>query len=221
MKVRIVAEIRRISEANGGRPPGRQKFEADTGIRTGEWLGVYWARWGDALTEAGYAPNEKQGKFDKNHVLRKLADSCRHFGHVPTSAEQKIYQRIDTAFPSHSTVSNHFPSKDELVEALRIWLVDNSEYDDVRVMLPSFVAPTPSTIRQPIADEGMVYLIKSGQYYKIGRSDELERRIKQIRVALPDTADLIHTIRTDDPVGIESYWHRRFADRRGTASGSN
>jgi hypothetical protein len=113
--------------------------------------------------------------------------------------------------PVHNTLAAHFPTKAELVAALRAFAVTHGNADLLRI-LPDDVKPReqpPATL-----SEGIVYLLKSGDHYRIGRGDELERRMREIRIALPETMTLVHTIQTDDPPGIEAYWHRRFSDRR-------
>jgi hypothetical protein len=215
MRERIVQEIRRIAEANDGKPPGRRSFELETGIRTSEWYGVIWARWSNALAEAGFEPNQKQGRLGQEFLMEKCAQAFRYYGKVPTAIEMRMYSKLDPQFPSHTTIGNHFRSKNNMIEELRACLADRDDYVDVADLLPD--PPTksdgePEKIgKQP---EGHVYLIRSGNYYKIGRSDELERRVKEIRIALPDAATLVQAIRADDPADIEAYWHRRFANRR-------
>jgi hypothetical protein len=213
MREYILAEIRRVA-ADQGKAPGRRVFERETGIKESEWRGVYWARWGDALVEAGLSANEKQARLDQDFFLEKLAQAFRHYGKVPSTIELRMYRKVDPSAPSHGTLDNHFGTKAAMLARLREWTAARDDYSDVAAMLPAEEAPAPILRRRADVPEGFVYLIRSGVHYKIGRSDELERRVKEIRIALPEAATLVHSIRTDDPAGIEAYWHRRFADRR-------
>lgn len=74
-------------------------------------------------------------------------------------------------------------------------------------------AKRASDDQRPNALLGFVYLLQSGRYYKVGRSNSTGRREYEVGLQLPEPARLIHRISTDDPVGIEGYWHRRFAEK--------
>jgi hypothetical protein len=208
----ILSEIKRLAEANGGQAPGKRAFEVATGITEGTWYGLYWARWGDALAEAGYQPNKLYGKSEVGHIISSFIEAARYYKRLPTAMQLRMFRRQRTGFPNEKTIYSHLGSKEELPSNLRTWLDDKAGYDDIIEML----GPERQRKTEPIssANEGIVYLIMSGAHYKIGRSDELERRVKEIRIALPEAATLVHSIRTDDPAGIEAYWHRRFADKR-------
>jgi hypothetical protein len=214
MRERILDEIRKFALANDGRVPGVRTFERETGIREGSWRGVLWARWSDAIREAGLEPNAKQGRIEEEFFLMKIAEACRHFGKFPTAMELRMFQQQDHDFPNVKSITRHFGSLRNVPDQLARWVRARGNYPDLVAMLgePSRALDgvlAPFTIR-----EGFVYLIRSGTHYKVGRSDELERRVKEIRIALPEAAELVHSIRTDDPPGIEAYWHRRFSDRR-------
>lgn len=213
MREQILNAIRRLSEANG-QPPGKRLFETSTGIKESAWYGVYWVRWSEALAEAGLAPNTRTVAHDEDFLFRKFADALRHFGRIPTVMELRMYGKKDPDFPNEKAALRPFGSKENMLTRLAEWATAQPAYNDVAAMLADREQPATETNGPATTVEGFVYLIRSGAHYKIGRSDELERRVKEIRIALPDAAALVHAIRTDDPAGIEAYWHRRFASRR-------
>ncbi len=47
--------------------------------------------------------------------------------------------------------------------------------------------------------------MKSGRFYKIGRSNATGRREYEVAIQLPEKLSTVHVIRTDDPAGIEAY----------------
>ncbi len=50
--------------------------------------------------------------------------------------------------------------------------------------------------------------------YKIGRTNLVDRRLGELGAMASVEYRLVHEIKTDDPAGVESYWHRRFGDKR-------
>jgi len=217
LKDHILSEIRRITALNDGKPVGELMFKKETGIAQHKWRPKIWLRWSDALSEAGFQPNALTQRLDSSKVLDGIITACRHYGRLPTRDELELFRQAEPSIPSANAIRRHFGGRSGLITALAKRASDDVTYSDIAALLPAD-APQPSFSLQQIgvtkSPEGFVYLIKAGDFYKVGRSDDLERRVKEIRIAMPDKAILAHSIRTDDPAGIEAYWHRRFADKR-------
>lgn len=216
-KHHILEEIKRTAEANGGVPLGRHRFLTETGIRESDWSGRFWTKWSDAVREAGYEPNAKQTAFDSKKLLEKLASLVRELGHYPVAAELRLKARSDPDFPSHNTFSR-FGGKAQVASSLLSWCKVSPGWEDVQAICAP-LAMSDEVDEAPVKDEaaapvGDVYLLKSGKYYKIGRSNAPGRRVYELGIQLPERVVTVHTIKTDDPVGIERYWHQRFSERR-------
>jgi len=214
-KTFILSEIKRTAADNGGVALGRQRFAAVTGIKQIDWYGKYWSRWGDALVEAGFAPNELQGSYDDAHLVEQLALLAKELGRFPVSGELRMKARSDQTFPSHNAFERLGPKSERAAKVLAYCKANGLE--DVAAICEPIAAVKQPEERLPINCEtptGFVYLARMGKFYKIGQTASLGRRQYELSIQLPEKLTLVHSITTDDPAGIEAYWHRRFDERR-------
>jgi len=216
----ILREIKRLAARNGGVPPGRGRFERETGTKQSEWYPQIWLRWSDAQAEAGYTPTQLKEKIRDEVVIEKYIALIRELKlkRPLVIGEIRNKARTDKSFPAH-TVFNRFGGKDKLIHAVSAYCQNKPEYEDISAICAAVEAST----RLPGMGEtthakvvvGFVYLMKSGRHYKIGRTSSVARRGGELTVKIPVPPKTIHSIETDDPVGVEAYWHKRFANKRG------
>ena len=224
-KQHIIEEIRRTAHDNDGVPLGVDRFEAETGIREAAWRGRFWARWGDAVREAGFTPNVLRPKTDEDVLLTQLGTFVREIQRFPTVAEMRMRKRKreNDAFPNHK-VLERVGSRQELIARLAAFCDRISGWSDVKAICQSMTASTAHTSdaeresENDGGDDGFVYLalmrVGREKRYKIGKANLVESRTRQIAVTLPEELKLVHAIGTDDAYGIEQYWHKRFAEKR-------
>jgi hypothetical protein len=119
-KAHILQEIQRTAAINGGTPLGSRRFTAETGIREADWLGKFWARWSDALREAGFAPNQLQGAYDTTELLEKYARLAQELGRLPTANDLRLKDRVDPDYPNQKV----FERLGTKASPLKVLLVD-------------------------------------------------------------------------------------------------
>ena len=205
-RAKLIAELQAIA-AELGRVPGFYKFHQKSTCPKYCWR-KYWARWSDAVIEAGLVPNSRTPRHNDEQMLEKFAECARTLGRIPSFGDLHVWRENGHPIPRYTTYIAHFGSKREMVRRLRQWALESPDRADIAAMIPDFdVTPAP-------APAGWVYLLRLRSRFKIGCSRVVDRRWHQIRNLLPEGANLIHVIDTDDPLGVEAYWHRRFGLQR-------
>lgn len=96
-KSHILNEIKRTTKENGGSPLGKQRFANETGIQYSDWYGIHWARWGDALIEAGFEPNTMQGAYSDDFIIEKLIQLIRELKRFPVAGELRMKSKQDNS----------------------------------------------------------------------------------------------------------------------------
>ena len=216
-KEQILQEIRRTAKANGGAALGWRRFEKETGISYYDWYGMFWARWSDAVREAGFEPNRMTKAYDDEFLLERLVLLTRRLGRVPVRGDLLLAAKEDPTSPSEK-VFRRLGLKLQRVSRVIAFCEAKSGYDDVadlwRKVVPT--EPAPEIEEAASTPIGYVYLLKHGsrQEFKLGRTNNPVRREGEMGIQLPEKLKPVHYIKTDDPAGIESYWHSRFADKR-------
>lgn len=215
----VVKEILRTAAANGGVALGWRRFEEETGIRYYDWFGQHWTRWSDAIREAGLEPNRMSEAYDEKFLLEQLALLTRRLKRVPVQGDLLLASKGDSSFPSEK-VFRRLGAKPQRVSRVIAFCEENPGYEDVAEAWKQVVLPrVDSGLEVEEASNtviGYVYLLKHGsrKEYKIGRTNNPIRREGEIGIQLPEKLEPIHYIKTDDPAGIEAYWHRRFSAKR-------
>jgi len=134
-KDEILSDIRRTAKENGNVPLGERQFKSIVGIQTRDWRGKYWARWGDAIREAGLTPNSLKAAFDEAALLEGYISLSREFGRLPTMPEIQLKKRRDPNFPAWDVFYARFGTKPRVIARVAEYCKGKEDYIDIPHLL--------------------------------------------------------------------------------------
>lgn len=211
-KTEILDLIQRMAAQNNGKAPGSQRFSSETGLRKSDWYPKLWVRWGDAIREAGLQPNSLVVAPPDEELIHRYIALIREIRRFPIESDLRLTPNLRGL----ARLGNKRERAGKVLDYCR----SHIGFEDVIPMCEAIMSvdlkPAEDVSTTSVRGIGYVYLVKHGNRaeYKIGRTKNPMRREGEIGIELPEKVHPVHSIQTDDPSGVEAYWHRRFADRR-------
>lgn len=209
----IIRTYNRLVDEHGGKRIGQRIFMRETGISPYYWQGGYWRNWSALVEAAGHTPNDPNEKIPDELVLSKFVSLALEMDAIPTEADLMIKRKSDSSYPSKATY-RRWGNRATLIEKAISFCEENDDFADTLKIFNAGVSKSTKTRHISKDIKGFVYLLRSGKNYKIGRTNAIGRRLNELSIQLPLKPDTVHVIETDDPEGIEQYWHRRFTEKR-------
>ena len=209
----ILKEILRCAEERGKTPSEKIFYEyAGVGIYDLHKFG--WPNYGELVREVKLIPN----KFDKTKYSHKqlcnlFIKVIREKGKWPTRGLLDVKHLNDNNFPDSSTFYKKLGLTQDLALTILQYVKDRRGYDDVVKICNPILEKYKKTNESSGADEikrGFVYLGFQHNDYKIGFTEDLNRRRDDITLLGSEPMRLLHAIETDDMRGVERYWHNRY-----------
>ena len=212
-KESILSAYSDLVKANQGRPVGERIFARETGISRYYWQGGHWRSWSAFQTAAGHTPNPPTQKIPDETVLSAFAQLALEQGRIPSEADLMLKRKADPSFPN-KLCFRRWGDRPALLAKVAEYCSGREHLAPVLELLQEETSTSLDQRLEAFRIKGFVYLLRSGKHYKLGRSNAVGRRLRELAIQLPEKPNTVHVIETEDPEGIEQYWHARFAQRR-------
>jgi hypothetical protein len=165
----IIQAIKSATVRNAGRTMGARAFHARSGISRTDLWNAGFARYSDAVREAGLVPNQLQTARDSGQMLSSLARVVRQLGRFPSISDLKAARKSDPELPSYEAYFRlSGGSITRLPDLLEAHCRENNELSDVAdiLALVTRTQPKPEVGTLRLGVQGYVYLARHGRDYK-------------------------------------------------------
>jgi hypothetical protein len=170
-KLEILNTIKKAAADNGGKCPTLRNFIQTTGIKERMWLGKYWARWSDAVKEAGVTPSHIIISYDASYLLQKITELILEIKKFPTGPEISLKRNSDKTYPSDNCFFYSFGGKRLLIKEILRYCNDKPELRQVSgICLAEY-----NRLYQPKekkAEVFFVYILSKSEKYQLVISDK-------------------------------------------------
>jgi hypothetical protein len=215
-KEETLEKMKEWSRENNSKTPSEKVFfeYAEIGIHDLKKLG--WSHYGALVQEAGLKPNKfDKTKYNKTGLCVLFVGTIREKNKWPTRGELDVKHFQDPNFPNYGTFVNQLGLTGDLAQSILDFIKDKKGFEDIEDICVPIIEKYKNDQITNNAGKTVeqVYMYKyknQSQPIKVGRSNDVFTRGIQLAAGGHDKLELLHFIKTDDPIGVEQYWHNRF-----------